>query len=360
MTYRGIKVPRDRQNKLNQIATRYARSHELVQYCLAFRYDSVQFGCARKAECHLKMDVNKNVLFGVQINNRINFEVTGMEFLSAFTNLFSKTLCWLTANPGVFAAFVALGGVILSTFIGYMGVSRTIKATDEREAKKLNADIGHKDKEREIALRKEVYMETASGMISAQKYLAKLADESNLKKNSVDQLDKFFAAVAKIEIVGTNETIEKVDSVLRQFNESHFALLRGAIQIKDMENKLRVTREEIGFEYDTYHRIVALSTNEQIKQDSGLVQIHNNIVALGQKVSDLEKALPNVRLPFQKKCMAEALKVARLVYPAVIAIRSELHLTIDAERYEALKVSSLEKAQSDFDDLVNDLSSDLS
>lgn len=283
-----------------------------------------------------------------------------MEYWSAIIDLFFETLLWLKANPGVFAAFVALGGVILSTFIGYMGVSRTIKATDKRDAKKLNADIGHKDKEREIALRKEVYMEAASGMISAQKYLAKLVDGSNSERNSIDQLDKFFAAVAKIEIVGTNETIEKVDSVLRQFNESHFALLRGAIQLNNMENELRVTKEEIEFKYNTYDRIVALLRNGQIQQDPGLVQINHEIVALGQNAIVLEKALPNVRGLFQKKCMTEALKVASLVYPAVIAIRSELHLTIDAERYAALKISSLEKAQSDFDDFVNDLNNGLS
>lgn len=282
-----------------------------------------------------------------------------MEHLSVINDLFFETLYWLKVNPGVFAGFVALGGVILSTFIGYIGVSRTIKATDRRDAKKLDADIGHKDKEREIALRKEVYMEAASGMVSAQKYLVKLVDGSNSEHNSIDQLDKFFAAVARIEIVGTNETIEKVDSVLRQFNESHFALLRGALQINNMENELRVTKEEIEFKYDTYDRTVALLRNGQIQQDPGLEQINHDIVALGQNVSVLEKALPNVRGSFQKKCVTEALKVARLIYPAVIAIRSELHLTFNAETYEALKISSLDKAQSDFDDFVNDLNSGL-
>lgn len=278
-----------------------------------------------------------------------------MEYLSAINDLFFETLRWLTANPGVFAAFVALGGVILSTFIGYKGVSRTIKANDERDAKKLVADIGHKDKEREIALRKEVYMEAASGMISAQKYLAKLVDAGNYERNSIDQLDRFFAAVAKIEIVGTNETIEKVDSVLRQFNESHFTLLRGALQLNNMEHELRVTKEEIEFKYDTYDRTVELVKNGQIQDDPGLVQINHDIVALGQNVSILEKALQNIRGSFQKKCMTEALKIASLVYPAVIAMRSELHLTIDSERYAALKISSLEKARNDFDDFLKDL-----
>jgi hypothetical protein len=278
-----------------------------------------------------------------------------MEIWTLFKAALVEALKWLIANPGVFAAFVALFGVLLSALISYFGVRSTIRATDRRDFKKLDADIAQKDKEREINLRKEVYLAAASGMIKAQKYLAGMVkgDLSNL--NAIDQLDDFFAAVAKIEIVGTYETIEKIDAVMRQFNESHNSLLLGALHMDAINNEMRITRDDIEFKENSFNRLLSSLQNDNSKSPEDLIKLNIEINALGENLTVLENQLPEYRKNFCRKCMKESLKVSSLIYPAVVAIREELHLHIDSEKYSTLKKGTLAKIDSDIDAFLTNL-----
>jgi|GEM_PF-6252485 len=267
-----------------------------------------------------------------------------MEILLLIKQIVINLLTWLVDNPGIVAAFIAL-----------FGVFRTIKATDKRDSAKLEADIKHKDKEREVALRKDVYLAAASGMIKANKYLGAMANAETFDHSSINQLDEFFAANAKIEIVGSNDTIERMDAVMRQFSESHYTLLMGALHLSNIDNEIRITNDEIDQKMQSYNRLVASMNQEEIRNSAEITSLHYDIVALGQNVNTLENSLPGFKNQYRKMCMKESLKISRLIYPAVIAVRKELHLELDVDRYAALKKDSLDKIDRDVDEFLTKL-----
>lgn len=266
---------------------------------------------------------------------------------------------WIQSVTGLVPAICTLIGVFYATRINREGIEKTILAADKRFINQLKFDQAQKDNEREIALRKEVYMLTASGMVKAQKYLANMVKGNASELNPIDQIDDFFSAVAKIDLVGTNETIEKVDAVMRQFSESHYSLLMGSLQLDDIQNDIRVTNEDIEFKENTFERLIASTKNGAPQITQELIKINLEIEALGENLTALENSLTKYRSEFGKKCMSESLKVARLIYPAVVAIRAELHLDLDVERYVALKAETFAKIDNDVKVFLDNLDNGL-
>ncbi len=212
-----------------------------------------------------------------------------------------------------------------------------------RNIQRLNHDTLQRDREREMAMRREVYLKAAEAMAHAQEYLAGLAN-TNVSPQQHEAIIKGVGAdLNKVHIVGSMQTVRAIVEANQFF----------AHAVSDLSiHKIPITRitQEIEFEQmiigsASARRDEALANLKEMNRsgtnDSKLWDIQNKIFNDEQKDVDeafakkeqLQQQLAQHHMDFIKLCAKAGLELGKLVVKANLAIRRELELQLDANEY---------------------------
>lgn len=257
-------------------------------------------------------------------------------------------ICWLNQIPStVYAAVTA-------SLITLLGVSLSNRSAHKRLLCQLSIESDERKQEREISLRKDVYLKTAEELAKAQQYIGSLvnADLSNLQ-NQQKTLEGFFSASSKIHIVGTDETIRSTVNVTKKFTVAMLGIMAKSVPLHSLKTDIDVLSnliEDYSSKREKYlNEITAFNLSgsrdnvlwSKLQDNFDFVQseISNYVDERSQKWSEHNK--------YQKElmvvCTREALELAELVVPAVISIRRELDMPFDEDAYrELMKNQSIE------------------
>ena len=155
-------------------------------------------------------------------------------------------ICWFYSIPdtvyaAVIASFLTLGGVLL-----------TNHSSHKRLITQLAIEADERSKEREINLRKEVYLKTAEGLTRAQQFLGVLS-KGNFSSLDIDNyLRGFFSSASKIHIVGTDKTIKAITEVVAKFNEGMLRLVSLSLPLDNIKTDIDA------YSADHEHRFCAI------------------------------------------------------------------------------------------------------
>ncbi|MGA1979011.1 MAG: hypothetical protein ABSG99_00380 [Sedimentisphaerales bacterium] len=125
---------------------------------------------------------------------------------------------WLSnISDVVWAAMIASG-------LTYFGVLLTNKHNKKCLLLQLNHSAQQKDKEREMQIRKETYIEAAEAIAEAIKDIQRLPIRI-IHSNNAEIGDKLLPAIAKVHMVGTLNTIKVLCQFMANFNQQTFPII---------------------------------------------------------------------------------------------------------------------------------------
>jgi len=249
--------------------------------------------------------------------------------------------CWLYQIPStVYAALMA-------SLITLLGVSLSNRAAHKRLINQLAIESDERKQEREISLKKDVYLQAAEELTKAQQYIGSLvnSDLANLQSQQ-KTLESFFSATSKIHIVGSDETIKSTVDVTKKFTVALLEIMTKAMPLHAIKSDI----DEFSNLIDDYSSKREKYLNEMTSfnlsgnRDGELWEkLQDNFNFVQSEIDQSIEERSNKWLEHNKHqrelmvvCTKEALELAELVVPAVISIRKELDLPFDEKEYKLL------------------------
>ncbi|MBU4563802.1 MAG: hypothetical protein KMY53_12385 [Desulfarculus sp.] len=251
----------------------------------------------------------------------------------------------------IVGAFFSLGGVVL---------------TNRANIKNLYAQFANereiKNRERELSVKKEVYLAAAEAAHAGIISIAKLANLGYPNDKIFDTYEEKSPAIGKVHLIGDADTIEAVSEFTGELGAVFAKLsLKRAQLLSTRDNILGLSNLRAKFEKDRD------ATLELMKQHNieGVVDkrrwevIQKNFEIEQDTVSKfledqrkLSYELETKRLVFAGECVSECSRLGKLLVPALLSARKELDLPIGEDKYREIIQNSLLKQDATMKEVV--------
>lgn len=251
-----------------------------------------------------------------------------------------------TSKAAIIAAIITFLGVVIAATAAFIGVFVTHRGHEKRFSRQLGHDKEVKRIEREMALRKEIFLDAAEAIVAGIGAVARFAD----LKVPHDELTKEFnekrSAIAKVHIIAREETVYAVSAFMDELSATLIRLSLARQPLIQMQSRLKILEDQIqefGKEKD---RLVELM--KQLNFEGNTEQHRWDFVKntfefedkraneANQEHQSLTLNLRTVHLNFLEACYESSAQISKLLIPAVREVRSELELPFDESRYRQM------------------------
>ena len=234
-------------------------------------------------------------------------------------------------------------GVIIGALSALCSVALTNRAHDHRLKKQFEHEREVKNRDREMALRKEVYLGAAEAVSAG---LIAVGQFSNLEIEHEKLLETYLAKaplISKTSIIAKEETIRAVAifsgelvATFMRLTLKRAPLLQESkeiVSLKTMVDTFLGGQTQI-LEHMAQYNLEGL--HDQRKWE--LLQSNfdfekRRIDEASKKADELSARLFSQQLKFMEECIEEGSRVSRLLVPVIVSIRKELDLPIDENVY---------------------------
>jgi hypothetical protein len=256
-------------------------------------------------------------------------------------------------------------GVVIGSLFTLTGIYLTNRASDRRLRLQLQNDRELKNREREMAFRKDTYaagVEASSVQVSV---LPKISDLSfSLKDISAIAVEKS-PALAKVNLVAGEGTLRALTSFGVEFSGAFTRLMQQRMVFAILQEQIAAKIALLsGFE-KTRDAMLELMRHHNIDgvQDPRRFEViqenfdfeAKRIATTSQEIQLMTADLAAKHGPFAKQCFVEFTKVNRMLIPLLVAARSELELPISHELYVEILQQTEPKLEGHLDELIQSI-----
>lgn len=259
---------------------------------------------------------------------------------------------WLALNNFIYSLqswFAALEFLdLLMILAGLLGLAAVymFHRSDRTVRYQVDQERAERASEREMALRKEVYLPAAEAIGRAQDFLAKYPAMDLAREQAQDVVDQVLGALGKAQLVASEASLQPVMAVTSEFSNSYVALvakLQPLHKLRAEIAELSSAVEHLAVERDhllaQLTRLAADNDKEQLdtwrSMSKRFDKLHREIGSLLGKRKDRAAQLAVLEHEFAVEAQQSALRLAKLGVPAFLALRDELRLDIDEAQYRA-------------------------
>jgi hypothetical protein len=234
---------------------------------------------------------------------------------------------------------------------------------DQRKAQFAH-DLEQSRIDREMGLRREVYLEAVAAIGKMQEFIASYARQDLSESDKAAMVQGSTASLSKIHIVGTNDTIEA-------FSAAQFAFVRcnrrlGTIKLDFIKKNIDIGQMERALSLLQQRREALLQLARDLdpaSRPNAIGQIHSRLLANDDELEatflSLDKAQDDV-FQLQMKLIAESvesnLELITVFSEAALVIRKELRLDLDVETYRTFSKSHQEQVRRELTGFLCDVS----
>lgn len=249
-------------------------------------------------------------------------------------NILGSAITWFASIPDVvWAAIVASG-------LTFFGVTLSNRANRKSLLLQLNHAAQEKDKENELQIRKDVYMEAAEAIAESIKDIQLLPNRI-IYTDNLEICNKLLQALAKVHMVGSLDTVKHTIQFMGKFNQStiplipeihKFAVLKQEIAslVRDSEIKVNFMKE---INKDFQQRD---SNSKQNILDIYTKQIDDTEKeneAICDEIKSKETEQKNLHTKLLSLCLEAGMYLQKESLNVILSIRKELNLEMDSEKY---------------------------
>ncbi len=260
--------------------------------------------------------------------------------------LLESVFALLKSVPAIFYAITTGSTITLS------GLYMQNRSESERNTERLRHDAMMRDRERDMALRREVYLKSAEALAHAQEYLAAFARE----ELAADQHEALIKGIGgdlnKVHIVGSLATVRAIVEANEFFVRRVADLSVQRLPVRRLKDEIKA--EEMLLEAAGGRRDEALARMREMDQaqatESAFWGVQNQILAEAQsaiegateRLRELREGLLTIEAQLLREAANAGIAFGALVVQANVAIRRELEMPLDTEAYLGLMERSQE------------------
>jgi hypothetical protein len=235
----------------------------------------------------------------------------------------------------IIASGLTLGGVLLSN-----------RNSRLQQHAALQHDAHQRDREREMSLRREVYIAAAEAISNRCNSIFRLADPAVSFQDLAGDQDKYAAdsvALAKIDMVGAEVTVQAVNAVSQESGAAFLELMLKRVPLADRQNEIELLKNGIDRLLKEQEQCVELTKQMTLTgnpdqwawtvMNNRLESVRTQIEQYMRQRDELSDTQQKESLDLFRLCWERYAAFSRLVPPAILALRDELGLPIDKEAY---------------------------
>lgn len=258
-------------------------------------------------------------------------------------------------------------GVVIGSFFSLGGIVIANRANAQRLREQFEHDRQMRNRDRELSLRKDIYLSAAEAVSTGITSIGRFADlEIPNNKLTEAYIDKS-PAIAKVHLIAKERTARAVTNLVGELGTAYLRLTAKRFPIVVQKNRISVLQQQIegfsrerdrmlelmkqhNFEGSTdQHRWKFLETTFNFEQA--------RITEATQQQSALLADLAAKQIQLMKQCIEEINRVSRLTAPVIASAREELEMPIDERAFAALIEQSIKKQEANLETFVQSIQS---
>ena len=255
-------------------------------------------------------------------------------------------------------------GVVVGSFFSLGGVVLSNRASNKRLQAQHSNERELRNQDRDLELRKDIYLAATEAISAGLMSVANLADLETPHDKIIKGYVEKAPAIAKIQIIGNENTLIAIFNVSNELSKAHLQLGTKRIPLVSMKEQLAHLDEQVVRFGEKRDQMLELMRQYNIEgsgderrwetiNDSFKFEQQQISQALEQKKELGAKLLTDL-LVYLEECVGEITRIGRLVVPAVIAVRKELHLPIDEPTYRRIVEESYAKQTANVTQLLEE------
>lgn len=237
-------------------------------------------------------------------------------------------------------------GVVVGSFFSITGVALTNRASDKRLRAQFEHERELKTKDREMALRKEVFLGAAEAVAAGMNAIGRFAN-FDIPNDQVTNgyIDKA-PAISKVHVIACTDTVQALAQFTSRLTSLYVALFARRYELLNEKNVIGILDNQVAQFEKERDRVI-----EMIKQHNieGIINPrrwdvlqHNfefeqkRIIEALERRAQLMAALAPKQLQFMRDCIAYTAELGEMLFPLLASVRAELELPLDEYAYRTV------------------------
>lgn len=250
---------------------------------------------------------------------------------------------------------------MVAALLAFTGVIITILVQGYRLRRQFAHDRKLKDRDREMALRKEVYLSAAEAISAGVRSLNNFA-KTDLSNNDVteDYLSKA-SALHKAFVIASPETFAAIDAFTSSLAGSYIKLLVPRQVLLNLIKQQQLHQESIKRNEQERDHTTTLLRNQNIRQserdllNKKLDFTEIKITGASEQLSALLPEIAEHHIELMRACIDEGAMASRLSIAALVPIRNELEMPLNKDRFDAILEASIKRNSAALQGLLDTL-----
>lgn len=239
-------------------------------------------------------------------------------------------------------------GVVVGSFFSIAAVALTNRASDKRLRAQFEQERRSKTIDREMALRKEVFLSAAEAIAAGMNSIGRFAN-LDIPNDQVTQpyIEKA-QAISKVHVIARTETIIPLVQFVSRLGALYLELSAKRNEMMNEKQAIALVDNQIaqfGKERDRILESIKQYNIEGVADPRRWKVLQENFEFEQERISrDLERranlvaALQPKHLEFIRQCVSQTEQLSKMLVPVLVAVRCELELPLDETAYRQATV----------------------
>jgi hypothetical protein len=223
--------------------------------------------------------------------------------------------------------------------------------------------------EREQNMKREVYMDAVEAISKIQNMVASFSNLNISEEKITSELSAQAGKIAKVQIVGTKETVQAVTFFMGEIGTATLHLMLERMALINRKTDIQISidlRDRYQSEIDRYLSIMK-NMNLAGNQDQGTWEHVNKSFEFecaqrdkhDREINDLWALQNREHIVYVRQCMATFFGISEHLAQAVLSVRCELGLEISHDDYLDIFNKNIEKGKAVFDAFLSKLETEI-
>ena len=262
----------------------------------------------------------------------------------------------------LYAIPAAFWGVVVGSFFSIAGVALTNRASDKRLRAQFEHERISKKNDREMMLRKEVFLSAAEAVAAGMNSIGRFANFDIPNDQVIQPYLEKAPAIAKVHVIALTETILPLAHFNSRLGALHVELFARRHELMNERNELSLVDNQIaqfGKERDRILEMIKQHNIEGVVDQRRWQVLQGNFEFEQKRVNDglahraeLAAALQPKHLEFMRECLSHTEQLGEMLIPVLAAVRGELELPLDETAYRQAMLESHAQQQQAIDEFI--------
>jgi hypothetical protein len=251
-------------------------------------------------------------------------------------------------------AWAAGIGAAIGALASLPGLGLSLRHARLLQAKQLAHDSAERTRERQMAWRRQVYLESVESIARLSGLLGRMAD-LNFPDSDVSRLfQDDHARISRIQVIAKDKMVAAVNAYLGAFGSAYIRLGIDRGLLVAQRNEIESLGKQLQNSTEARARCEMLLLQSGQKDDKICSEITIQMEVHRQQAEQcarrrlsLMSQLPNAQTALLKASIDASFHLSSLLTPALLAAREELELPLDVEQYNKQSAGIVEVLRGD-------------